>query len=262
MRGGKIIDRPISLATFFTPNLLNNASFETDWNGFLDYGSGPPSNGVIRSTAFAYAGIYSAEFAWTANNPTDGGCQMEYNFGAYDRIWLRFYFRVTNKITTTWKWARFGDQSDLNFGGLWFEKDGGGTSGNGMIDWGWDASENSAIITTIGLTEAQVVDSAWHSIEYEYWRNGDPSGWPSAAFWFDGNPQYAELNGHSTVKYYGAGNVSYWDAAGRLQAGERGSSTLKPRFLRFMGTLNQDNTTSGQCNIDRVAISTLGRIGL
>jgi hypothetical protein len=245
--------------TFATPDRLNNASFETGFDGFTNYSMATP-DASVRASDYAYAGTYSLKYAWSPNGSSDVGTALAYNFGSYDRIWVRYYFRVTNHINSTWKWARLKDAAGFNnFGGVWFEQDGGGF-GNGVIDWGWDL-EDGSILTTIGLTEAQVIDGNWHSLEFDFWRNGDPSGWPSVAFWFDGRPQYAELNGSTTIKYRTAGNNSYWDAAGRLQAGERSTSSLKLGYQTFMATLNAGNTTSGQSNIDRVAISSLGRIG-
>ena len=55
------------------------------------------------------------------------------------------------------------------------------------------------------------------------------------------------------------GNKTTW-VNGRAVAGARGS-TNKLATLFHMGTLNANNTTTGQCNIDQVSISTLGRIG-
>jgi hypothetical protein len=255
-------------SAYTTPDILNNASFEpTDgdgtatktgqWDGFTDWANSTPTAALDPTMAAPGGGTQSVKYAWTPNPGTDAGSHFIYHYAAQDRVWVRFYFRVTNHISSTWKWARIGDQSFKNFGGLWLERDGTGT---GIIGWGWDA-EDGSIVTTIGLTEAQVIDGNWHSLEFDFWRNGDPSGWPSAAFWFDGRPQYAELNGHGKITYWGAGNNSYWDAAGRLQAGVRSSSSRKLGYQTFMSTLNAGNTTSGQCNIDLVSISSLGRIG-
>ena len=104
-----------------------------------------------------------------------------------------------------------------------------------------------------------MLDGNWHSIEFEYWRNGDPSGFPSAAFWFDGNVQ-ACPNGNKDVTYaqYGQ-NASFW-LNGRLNIGQRNNSE-KLGSIEWLSTLNAGNTTSGQVNIDRIAISTAGRIG-
>ena len=247
--------------SFQTPDILNNASFEGgSWDGYTNGGGGNPDSGAVIDTTMGFAGSASAKYAWVPNPGADSGCHMFHSFGgSYDRIWVRLYFKINQHITSTWKWMRFEDPSlSGGIGGIWVEKNNGGLGGNGLVCLGWD-SENSGIITTIGLTEAQVIDGNWHSLELDYQRNGAASGYPEMGFWFDGNPQYPELNGSSTVKYAGAGNKTTW-VNGRAVAGARGS-TNKLATLFHMGTLNANNTTTGQCNIDQVSISTLGRIG-
>ncbi len=104
-----------------------------------------------------------------------------------------------------------------------------------------------------------MIDGNWHSLEMEYWRNGDPSGWPSAAFWFDGAP-IGFPDGTANVHYAGAGNNAYWEG-GRLYAGERSTSAAELGTMFCLATLNVGNTTTGQCNVDAFSFSTLGRIG-
>ena len=113
-------------------------------------------------------------------------------------------------------------------------------------------------MTKIGLSEAQVIDGNWHTIEVDYWRNGDPSGQPSVGFWFDG-AAIGFPDGTTNIQYAGAGNSSYWKG-GRLYAGTR-SSSVQLGYQEWLATLNAGNTTSGQVNIDRVSYSTAGRIG-
>jgi hypothetical protein len=164
-----------------------------------------------------------------------------------DRVWVRFYFKLTSGVTTIQKFARF--QSGAS-GGLYLRQ------GDAIFAFAWD-HEYTGAGASIGLTEAQVIDGNWHSIEFEYWRNGDPSGWPSAAFWFDGMPTSmpdgARAGGGEPT------NQSYW-SGGRLYAGAR-SYSGQLQFIEMLATLNTGNTTSGQVNIDRLAISSLGRIG-
>ena len=99
-----------------------------------------------------------------------------------------------------------------------------------------------------------MIDGKWHSIQVDYWRNGDPSGQPSVAFWFDG----AKLQG-APIEYAGSGNNSVWKS-GRLYAGER-AKTNQLGYMEWLATLNAGNTTTGQINIDRVSYSTTGPIG-
>jgi len=249
--------------SYQTPDILNGASFESgSWNGYTNGGGGDPDNGVVIDTTQGYAGSASAKYAWTGGNGGDIGCHMFHSMGgSFDRVWGRTYFKLTAHIDSVQKWWRFEDAGlSGGIGGLWLVKDGGsGTGGNGLFCLGWD-SEDSGIITTIGLTEAQVIDGNWHCLEFEYQRNGGSTGYPEMAFWFDGNPQYPEYNGHSTVKYWdGSQQKTSW-VNGRANAGMRNSST-KLGYWFHMGTLNAGNTTSGQCNLDLISVSSLGRIG-
>src|ERR1051325_2933081 len=50
--------------SFQTPDVLNNASFETDWNGFTDWSQTPPPTGVSRTNALAYSGSWSVVRTW------------------------------------------------------------------------------------------------------------------------------------------------------------------------------------------------------
>jgi hypothetical protein len=241
-------------SSFFTPDIVDNESFETGWGPFENWSGGVPPQNVTRDNTLAYAGSWSALRTW-APSSIDVGTQFANYWSPSDRVWVRFYFRLTNHVTTIMKFSRlYGSVGfDTNLGGVALQR------GSDIFGWGWD-QEDASIVATIGLTESQVIDGQWHSLEYDYWRNGDPSGFPSAAFWFDGNPQFAELNGHSTVSGWGAGNKSYWQN-GRLYAGERLTGTVKLGTIEWLATLNGGNTTSGQCNLDRIAVSSIGRIG-
>lgn len=243
---------------FETPDILNNASFETGWDGFTNWSFNGAPTGVDRATDYAYSGSYSARRQWTPNPGGDLGTQFAspYLGAGYDRMWVRFYFRLTSPITSIMKFARFYNGGFTNNQGGFFIQ-----SGNATLGWGWD-QEDASIVTPIGLSQAQVIDGKWHSIEVDYWRNGDPSGYPSAAFWFDGNPQ--SLPDGTKVVYdcsttSGSCNHSYW-SGGRLNAGQRALSG-KINVMEWLGTLNGGNTTTGQVNIDRASISSLGRIG-
>ena len=245
---------------FATPNLMNNASFESSWNGFTDWTTAASPTGVSRDNTLAYDGSWSIRRTWAPNPSGDVGAQLASTIGNVDRIWVRFYVRLTAPVTTVMKYMRFFTPGfNQTLGGLFLGQ------GNEIFLFGSEA-ENSEITTTIGLTEAQVIDGNWHSLEVELWRNGDPSGWPSAAFWFDGKPQY--LPDGTYVKYScyqpsppSTCNKSYWQG-GRLYSGARSlSSSLQMNVMEWIGTINQGNTTTGQINLDRIAISTVGRIG-
>jgi hypothetical protein len=242
---------------FATPNILNNGSFETGWDGFTDWSFSGTPIGVTRATDFASSGQYSLRLAWTPNPGGDAGGKMAYTVGTTDHVWVRFYLRLTQPITTIMKFARFYQGTFGNGeGGLFLG------AGNMIFAAGWDA-EDASIVTPIGLSQAQVIDGNWHSLEIEYWRNGDPSGYPSMAFWWDGAP-LALPDGTPVHSACGSGggsqcNNSYW-SGGRLYAGERVYSG-PINIMEWLGTLNAGNTTTGQVNIDNVSISTIGRIG-
>ena len=233
--------------SFATPNILNNASFETGWDGFTDWSENPPPFGdhLARDNTQASQGSWSVVRSWTPNPSSETGSQMLSPRIFADRVWVRFYFKLTAPITSIWKFMRFTNTSNGGFGGIFMQ------SGSNLLGFGWDAE--GSVVTTIGLTQAQVIDGQWHSLEVEYWRNGDPSGWPSAAFWFDGAPQ-AMPDGS-----IGVGNLAFW-RGGRLYAGERASNS-QVGWTAWLGTLNIGNATTGQVNIDRIAISSVGRIG-
>jgi hypothetical protein len=245
---------------FATPNIVNNASFENSWNGFTDWTAAAPPKGVTLDNTLAYDGSGSIRRTWAPNPSGDAGAQLASTIGSVDRIWVRFYVRLTAPVTTVMKYMRFFTPGfNQTLGGLFLGQ------GNEIFLFGSEA-ENSEITTTIGLTQTQVIDGNWHSLEVEFWRNGDPSGWPSAAFWFDGKPQY--LPDGTYVKYScyqpsppSTCNKSYWQG-GRLYSGARSLSTsLRMNVMEWIGTINQGNTTTGQINLDRIAISTVGRIG-
>jgi len=252
--------------SFATPNIVNNASFENSWNGFTDWtGAAPPNgDGLSLDNTLAYAGSWSIRRTWSPNPSYETGAQLASNIGNVDRVWVRFYFRLTTGISASgnsiMKFMRFFTAGfGRTLGGMFI------TSGSDLFLFGSEA-ENSEIVTTIGLTEAQVIDGKWHSLEVEFWRNGDPSGWPSAAFWFDGNPQY--LPDGTYVRYSCAQpnppatcSKAFW-RGGRLYSGQRSaSSSLQMSTMEWLGTINAGNTTTGQINLDRIAISSAGRIG-
>ena len=174
-----------------------------------------------------------------------------YAFGNEERVWMRFSFKLTTDISTIMKFARFYDPTNnTNLGGFFIE------SGNSILTWGWD-QEDGAIATPINIAAARVLDGQFHSLEVDYWRNGDPSGHPSAAFWLDGKP-VSYPDGTDNIKYWGAGNHSYW-RHGRLDAGER-RSTVNLGLLQGLSTLNKGNTRTGKLWVDRFAFSSRGPI--
>lgn len=255
MRSGAVCGATSNPASgaFATPDLLNEASFETGFDGFTDGGAGNPS-GIVRDGTLAAPGGGSTSLmaSWVPNPSTEQGSNCYYTFGPQDHIWFRAYVRVTAPIEDQ-KFVRFFDPNNgVNFGGFFmtgskltfFTDRENNTAGNGMV-----------------TVSPAICDSAWHCIEMEYWRNGDPSGWPSAAFWTD-NVQWTHAD--ATVDSDDPGSASpastaYW-SGNRLYQGARASSNQLKQVGVFL-TLNAGVTTTGQENIDRVCVSTLGRIG-
>ncbi len=122
--------------TFVTPDLLDNASFETGWDGFTDWSGGTPS-GVTRDDTTAADGSWSVLRTWAPNPSVEGGAQFAYQWGGgYDRIWMRFYLKLTAHITSIMKFARWSDPGfGTNLGGLFLEQ------GDRIISFGFDEED-------------------------------------------------------------------------------------------------------------------------
>jgi hypothetical protein len=74
-----------SSSSFGVPDLLNNASFETGWDGFINWSFGTPSPAIgpfsiSRSQDVAYDGVWSAKSTFGPNG-TDTHVQFAYPFG-------------------------------------------------------------------------------------------------------------------------------------------------------------------------------------
>ena len=168
------------------PDILNNASFETGFDGFSNWSfNGAPLGATRDSTTPAADGKVSLKHAWTPNPGADAGSKTASRLGGnYDHVWLRFSMRITAPITTIMKFARFYDAGfNANFGGLFLG------SGDNVLTFGTTATRRTARSRPRSASHKRSwIDGKWHSIEMEYWRNGDPSGNPTAAFWFDGAP--------------------------------------------------------------------------
>lgn len=235
---------------FTTPDLANNLSFETSTNPLVNFSDSTPITGWTRdgTTAPTGGGSFSIQYSFTSNG-SDVACQCGFdcNGTVHDRLWVRVYMKNNGKVTSHLKYIRFKDSTSFNanMGGIF-------VAGVAGLSWVWDW-ENSSLDTSIGLSDGQVFDNAWHSLEIDYWRRGDPSGWPSVAFWWDGN-QITHPDGTT-----GAGNA-FWQN-NRFQAGERQNNTFGLGFITLCDTRNAGNTASGTINLDLISVSSLGRIG-
>src|SRR5262245_14764814 len=63
---------------FAKPDILDNASFETGWDGFTNGAGGTPN--ATRDNTLGYAGSYSMMTSWTPNPNSEGGKQVFYDF--------------------------------------------------------------------------------------------------------------------------------------------------------------------------------------
>ena len=240
----------VTTGSFATPDIINNASFETGWDGFTNGNSGTPQS-VTRDTTRAYDGKYSVRFHITPTSGDGGGDFLRYFTSGYDHVWARFYFYFDNANAPNgpFKFNLWWDTSaNQQFGGFYVEPS------NGMyIQWLFLADWPSG--SGVDLVPLSSLANGWHSLEVDYWRNGDTSNgghdYPSAFFWLDGQP----ITTHNRPP-----DTGVWMADGRLNAGARGSSA-KIGLTMYMATLNGGNSTTGNVWIDRIAWSTLGRIG-
>jgi hypothetical protein len=264
---------PVSLtlraqAGYATPDIVNNASFETGegasgWSGFRNNSGGDPSPAsgsftVTRSTDHAYAGTFSVKSSFAANASDAAVAFTSPPFSqatVYARVW---FYRTGALPSTAHKWIRF-QTAGLNGvrGGLYL------SSGNNDITWSEAVNSNIGVALGSGLPTANV----WHSIEVEY----DRSTWnvagkgPRVRFWYDN----AVRVGPSPTTYFGSGGTAYWgredgtpDVAGPwLYAGAADGSAAPSAYLVFDDTYNGGNTQAGTIYYDRIAISSLGRIG-
>jgi uncharacterized protein YjdB len=246
-------------STLPTPNIVNNASFESGFDGFVN-GSFSTPTGVSRDAARGYHGSTSVRKALPVTNGNTIGGFFTFPFyagspeGQYtptpavpaqtlDRLWTRYYFYFDRAIDGTFKFnIYFGSGFATHFGGVYCQ--------NGYLGWAFIQEWNSRIHPLVPLSS---LVNGWHSLEVDYWRNGDPSGFPSVGIWLDG---VQLTHGNGTPPSPGR-----W-SNGRLIAGERRSSEQFTAFS-MLGVLNgtPSNTIAGNVWVDRVSASSAGRIG-
>lgn len=232
-------------------NVVSNASFETGWDGFGNWsgcGSGLNPTGVSRVIdATAPSGQYVVRRSWTPNQP-ETGAQFVPCFSNADRVWVRLSVKLTAGINSVMKFARTLDNRG-GVGGLFIENNAR------IFSWAWDY-EDQSIATGIGLTDAMVRDGKYHVIEFDYQRNGDPSGFPAVSFWWDGKP-LCMRDGTIDIHWSDSGNKSYWKSC-RLYAGER-TYGGKVSNLELEATLNASPGTTGSVSVDNISVDTRGR---
>ena len=248
----------VIVSGFQTPDVKNNASFETDFDGFSSWAPPNPPTGVTRDTTKAFAGATAVLKVLPPTN-SDLGSQFAYslpshNLPSVDRLWTRFYFFLDTHIDGGIKFSRYFDAGfNVQFSGLGL----GGSHFSDGIGFRLDPEVSAVGGTDVKLISLATVIGAWHSIEVDYWRNGDTSNggndYPSAAFWLDGTQITAQL---------GTLPTGFSWVNGRLNAGRR-NSTVKIGVWEMIGLLNglPSNTINGNIWVDKVSISTVGRIG-
>jgi len=243
----KIIDISLTVSPFQTPNIVINASFEADFEGFTNWSAGTPT-GVSRDTTRAFDGTTAIKKVLPVTGGSDIGSQFVHNaLPGFDRLWVRFYFYLDSAVDGTLKFNIWFDQSfNTQFGGLFLE--------TGRL--------SAFIVDTAGsgfarLKQVSTLVNAWHSLELDYWRNGDTANggndYPSMAIYLDGT--------QITDSLIPLPSPMSW-INGRLNFGGR-TSSAKLGICELLGLLNGTpaNTVPGNIWVDKVALSSLGRIG-
>jgi hypothetical protein len=218
-------------AGFATPDILNNASFESGWDGFTNPSGGTPSWQL--SNEQAQQGTTSAKFTF---GPGSGGGGMMFSFAGRDDVYFRTYFYATQFPNDAHKFMRFFAPALGN------PAEGLNPGGNQRLQWVF--VDNSNIGLDLGLGVPTL--NAWHSFEVHYMRNGDT--YPKARFWYEGKA----VPGDPNLKP-GTINKAFWDGEW-LVAGDR-SYTSKIGVIAFSPTINGGNSNSGVIYMDRVALS-------
>ena len=214
--------------TYTTPDNVNNASFESGWDGFQNGSGGTPTG---STTAYdptgdpggivPPSGTKCIHRVWAVSSPSDQGGHIAWNFGhssgtgCVDRLWWRYYFHVSALPSTAHKFCHVMDSTSYTaqWGGLYLSGVGGK-----YLHWLWTRVENNKFYRLV--PEASMTDG-WHSIEVDYWHRGDEEaggaagvGYPSIAFWWD-NVQV--INPYGTP----SGSTGVWMPSGRLNLSQR-----------------------------------------
>lgn len=258
---------------FATPDIVDRASFELGFQplydgngsqslGFYGFGDQTYGTGITQQNAFrfertqdqAHSGTWSVVRGWTSGNPNETNAVWAFTTPQLmDRIYHAFWYKISGSLPNTpFKFMRW-------YGSGWNVGRGGLFGYLGTFVWEFDL-ENSAIPAFL---DNVVIDNNWHHIEYDYWRNGHPSGFPAARIWQDGI-QLGQISQADS-------GVAYWDADGFIVAGERTSnatvvSSPKMRYIEMCHTLNSTNspgpaqTAVGEVYMDEMSFSSQ-RIG-
>lgn len=252
-------------AGFPTPDILNNASFDAGFAGFTNGGLAAPSSGgqggfISRDNTTAFDGTTSVKRILPNMTNSTGDDSPQFFYWrpggtplALDRWWSRFYVRMDGPMSggaILKLQLHFSDGFGVDHCGFYIH--------TGNLRWFF--AEDLASGTTaasIIAPQTAIADGNWHMLEVDHFRNGDKSfdgvnDYPSAAIWLDGNlviPADTSINKHANGRIYAVTTRAY-------------PTTQKLGVWAAHGVLNdKSNTVARNMWIDRVAISTLGRIG-
>jgi uncharacterized protein YjdB len=245
---------------FPVPDLLNNATFETGWDGFVSwsYGTPGPATGAFslsRSQDVAHDGVWSVKSTFGATG-VDANVQFAYPFGDHLDVYARVWFSISGAVPNNHhKWIRFQTAGFNGVqGGLYLASSTGGMT---WCDAGTSPNSNVDMDIGVGIPTF----NTWHSIEVEY----DRTGWntahgPRVRFWYDGAVTVGPTPPTSVTAYWGD-NSGVPNATGPwLYIGGPQGSAVPSNILIFDDTYNAGNTAAGTFYYDRVAVSTQ-RIG-
>ena len=259
---------PTSPTTGFTPgDILDDASFETGWDGFMDGGSGTPTRLTRDATQRYGTGAWSVRKVMTAGDPRDETSSMHYAFyyrngqngyvsprHGVDRLYSRFWIRVDRTFNgTILKLQMFQVDGFDKFAEFAFFQN--------YLVFGYVREWGGGNIRIAPLSALN--DGRWHSIESDVQFNGntDAGGdYISTAIWFDG--VNVSMAAPRVVGGTGRVGLGRW-VNGRINAGSRAPANVGRRIGVWSGpnVLNARNPVAGNLWMDRISISTLGRVG-
>lgn len=238
------------------PDIVDNASFESGWDNFNDGGSQAPQ-GNARDPSNAFDGSIGVKRVLGVGAETGGAFHYPFYFPfqpypgvTKDRIWTRFYFYIDARFDGILKLQLFNTDDGEDLGGLFLNA---GTIAWLPVEWLYAGG------TIYNLVPLDSLLNGWHSLEVDFWRNGDPSGFSSAAIWLD-STQITRTDG--PIAESGSAN-GYW-ADNRIQTGIRDvahTGTHGIGDVYWSGIKNAGNTVAANLWTDRVAISSNGPIG-
>jgi hypothetical protein len=213
----------------------------------------PYSSAVSGTGGSANTGDHGPTFAFYTSI---GGGHMV----GYDALRFRFWFFFDGLPTSNLKFQIYENDgfNGYQYGGLYY------IYSNGVGYLGWLFGTEAVGPSTRFALAAPLVGQ-WNSFECHYRLNGDTSnggadqGFPSVAMWLN------DVNVDSKIGSFDPGTASFVDVGGikYLNAGKRAipSSATKLYTAALIGILNRGNTNLCNLWVDRVSLSTLGRLG-